>query len=178
MALLVSPGVNTSEIDLTSSVPAVGTSTGATAGFFRWGPANTVVQVSSESDLLERFFKPDNSTAVSFMSAANFLGYGNDLQLIRVVNDELGQTDTSYNAVAGSDANKANVTITLTGVSVEVNITSTLVQANTSSLGSPTAGFSALYPGDYVTANGETRVVASITNANTFTVSSAFIFTH
>ena len=53
MAFLVSPGVNTSEIDLTTSVPAVGTSTGATVGVFRWGPANTIIQVSSESDLVQ-----------------------------------------------------------------------------------------------------------------------------
>ena len=59
MAFLVSPGVNTSEIDLTTAVPAVGTSTGATVGFFRWGPANTVIQISSESDLVQKFFAPD-----------------------------------------------------------------------------------------------------------------------
>lgn len=174
MALLVSPGVNTSEIDLTSSVPAVGVSSGATAGFFRWGPANTVVQVSSESDLLERFFKPDNSTAGSFLSAANFLGYGNDLNLVRVIRETSGASDSTYNAVGGSDANKANVSITLTLNSVEINLTSTLVEANTSSLGGATAGFNLLYPGDYVTCNGEARVVSSITDANTFTVTSAF----
>jgi len=72
MAFLVSPGVNTSEIDLTTSVPGVGTTTGGTVGFFRWGPANTVVQVTSESDLAEKFFKPDGNSALSFMSAANF----------------------------------------------------------------------------------------------------------
>ena len=85
MAFLVSPGVNTSEIDLTTSVPAVGTSTGATVGLFRWGPANTVVQVSSESDLVEKFSTPDSNTAGSFLSAANFLSYGNDLRVVRAI---------------------------------------------------------------------------------------------
>ena len=85
MAFLVSPGVNTSEIDLTTSVPAVGTSTGATVGLFRWGPANTVVQVSSENELIEKFFTPDSTSAVSFISAANFLAYGNDLRVVRVL---------------------------------------------------------------------------------------------
>ena len=174
MALLVSPGVNTSEIDLTSSVPAVGVSSGATAGFFRWGPANTVVQVSSESDLLERFFKPDNSTAGSFLSAANFLGYGNELNLVRVIRETSGASDSTYNAVSGSDANRANVSITLTLNSVEVNLTSTLVEANTSSLGSASAGFTQLFPGDYVTCNSEIRVVSAITSANAFTVTAAF----
>ena len=86
MAFLVSPGVNTSEIDLTTAVPAVGTSTGATVGHFRWGPANTVVQISSESDLAQVYFAPDSdATAVSFLSAANFLAYGNDLRVIRAL---------------------------------------------------------------------------------------------
>jgi hypothetical protein len=99
MAILVSPGVNTSEIDLTSSVPAVGTSTGATAGVFRWGPANTVVQVTGESDLLQRFFKPDSVTAASFLSAANFLAYGNDLLLVRAIHGA-GDADSSNNALS------------------------------------------------------------------------------
>ena len=38
MAFQVSPGVNTSEIDLTNVVVAAGTSTGGFAGRFRWGP--------------------------------------------------------------------------------------------------------------------------------------------
>jgi len=43
MAFMLSPGVNFSEIDLTTIVPAVGTTEGAFAGDFIWGPINTVV---------------------------------------------------------------------------------------------------------------------------------------
>jgi phage tail sheath protein FI len=102
MAFLVSPGVNTSEIDLTTAVPAVGTSTGGTVGFFRWGPANTVVQVSSESDLAQKFFAPDSNTAASFLSAANFLSYGNDLRVVRVCS---ATTDKSNNSTSNSSHN-------------------------------------------------------------------------
>lgn len=103
MAFLVSPGVNTSEIDLTTSIPADATTTGATVGFFNWGPANTVVQVSSETDLVAKFGKPDNTASVSFLSAANFLGYANDLRVVRVIstNTTLDIT-TSNNAVSNS----------------------------------------------------------------------------
>jgi len=101
MAFLVSPGVNTSEIDLTTSVPAVGTSTGATVGVFRWGPANTIVQVTSESDLAQKFFAPDANTAGSFMAAANFLAYGNDLRVVRVINPTAG-ANASNNAVSNT----------------------------------------------------------------------------
>ena len=99
MAFLVSPGVNTSEIDLTTSVPAVGVSTGATVGVFRWGPANTIVQVSSETDLAQQFFQPDSNTAGSFLSAANFLAYGNDLRVVRAINSTAG-ANCSNNAVS------------------------------------------------------------------------------
>lgn len=99
MAFLVSPGVNTSEIDLTASVPGVGTSTGGTIGFFNWGPANAVIQVSSENDLAQKFSKPDTNSAVSFLSAANFLSYGNDLRVVRVVNDAAG-ANRANNAVS------------------------------------------------------------------------------
>lgn len=102
MAFLVSPGVNTSEIDLTTSIPAVGTSTGATVGFFRWGPANSVIQVSSESDLTTKFFKPDSNSAVSFLSAANFLSYGNDLRVVRVINETTGTATSSNNSTSNS----------------------------------------------------------------------------
>ncbi len=101
MAFLVSPGVNTSEIDLTTSVPAVGTSTGATVGVFRWGPANTVIQVSSESDLAQKFFAPDSNTAGSFIPAANFLAYGNDLRVVRVINPTVS-ANASNNAVSNT----------------------------------------------------------------------------
>lgn len=102
MAFLNSPGVNTSEIDLTTVVPSSGTSTGATVGIFRWGPANTIIQVSSESDLVQQFFEPDDNTAVSFMSAANFLAYGNDLRVVRVINSAAGSM-ASNNAVSNTN---------------------------------------------------------------------------
>jgi hypothetical protein len=58
MAYQLSPGINVSEIDLTSVVPAVSTTTGAIAGVFAWGPLNTPILVSSETDLVSRFGEP------------------------------------------------------------------------------------------------------------------------
>ena len=107
MAFLVSPGVNTSEIDLTASIPAVGTSTGATVGAFRWGPANTVVSISDETQLASVFFKPDNNTAVSFLSAANFLQYGNDLRVVRVFNDAGDANTKAFNALGSANSTVA-----------------------------------------------------------------------
>ena len=55
MAFLVSPGVQVKEVDLTNVVPAVATSIGAIAGAFEKGPVSSVVNVSSEEELLKIF---------------------------------------------------------------------------------------------------------------------------
>ena len=96
MAFQISPGVSVSEVDLTTVVPAVSTTAGAFAGPFQWGPANKITLVTSESDLANKFGKPDSNTATSFFSAANFLAYGNNLQLVRAANT------LSYNSTSNT----------------------------------------------------------------------------
>ena len=54
MPFQVSPGVNVSEIDLTTVVPAVSTTEGALAGVFRWGPVGERILVDSEANLAAR----------------------------------------------------------------------------------------------------------------------------
>ena len=83
MAFLVSPGVNVSEIDATTVVPAVSTSTGAVAGAFQWGPIDVARLVGSEDELVQIFGKPDSTTALTFFTAANFLSYSNSLYVSR-----------------------------------------------------------------------------------------------
>jgi phage tail sheath protein FI len=85
MAFQVSPGVNVSEIDLTTVVPAVSTTTGALAGHFKWGPVDQRVLVSTEDNLVTVFNKPNANTADDFFTAANFLAYGNSLFVSRAV---------------------------------------------------------------------------------------------
>lgn len=58
MAFQISPGVNVSEIDLTTIVPAVSTTEGAIAGVFPWGPVELPVLVSSQDDLVNTYGKP------------------------------------------------------------------------------------------------------------------------
>lgn len=101
MAFQLSPGVVVTERDLTSVVPAVATTAGGFAGAFQWGPVDQVVTVDSENQLVERFGKPNNTVFKSFFTAANFLSYGNNLQLIRVVNKATAKNAavTSANAV-------------------------------------------------------------------------------
>jgi hypothetical protein len=84
MGFQVSPGVVVTEKDLTTIVPAVSTTDGALVGMFRWGPLNEIVLVGDENQLVKKFGRPDNDTASSFFTAANFLAYGNKLRLVRV----------------------------------------------------------------------------------------------
>lgn len=86
MAVQLSPGVNVSEIDLTTIVPSVATSTGAIAGLFRWGPVGQRVLIDTEDRLVARFGKPTNHNAETFFSAANFLSYTNALYVSRAAN--------------------------------------------------------------------------------------------
>jgi phage tail sheath protein FI len=86
MAFQVSPGVNVSEIDLSTVVPAVSTTEGALAGVFKWGPVDERVLIDSEETLVNRFQKPDgNLNPETFFTAASFLAYGNKLYVNRVI---------------------------------------------------------------------------------------------
>ncbi len=85
MAFQISPGVNVSEIDLTTVVPSVQTTAGAFAGTFQWGPANKIKLIGDEITLAGTFGKPDTTTATSFFTCSNFLAYGNSLSVVRAV---------------------------------------------------------------------------------------------
>lgn len=104
MAFQLSPGVQVTEKDLTLIVPSVATTAGGFAGQFSWGPANQVVTVDSEITLVERFGTPNDGNFTSFFTAANFLSYGNNLQLIRAIDSSgavnaAGTSNTDPNAV-------------------------------------------------------------------------------
>ena len=85
MANLVSPGVQVKEIDLTNVVPSVSSTIGAMAGAFQWGPCEEITTVTSETELVDQFGKPNADTFESVLSAAQFLSYGNALKVVRAV---------------------------------------------------------------------------------------------
>jgi hypothetical protein len=86
MSFQVSAGINVSEIDLTTIVPAVSTTDGAIGGVFRWGPVEERLLVDNENTLVSRFGKPSNLNAETWLTAASFLGYGNRLHVSRAAN--------------------------------------------------------------------------------------------
>ena len=99
MAFQLSPGVNVSEIDLTTIVPSVATSIGAFSGPFAWGPVGEIITISDEVRLADRFGKPDSTNYEYWFSAANFLAYTNTLKIVRAAS-----IATTRNAVANSSA--------------------------------------------------------------------------
>lgn len=131
MPFQVSPGVNVSELDQTTVVPAVSTTEGGIAGHFRWGPVEQLTLITSEDKLVGQFQKPTTTVYNDFFTAANFLSYGNALYVVRA--SSTGQANATQNA--------GNTVITLVKSSEDYE--------NNYSSGIATVGdFVARYPGE------------------------------
>lgn len=100
MPIQLSPGVSTSEVDLTTVVPAVATTTGALAGVFRWGPVDQLVTVDSEIKLAQVMGRPTDINPETWFTAANFLAYGNQLVLSRALEGNTTSALANTGAVA------------------------------------------------------------------------------
>jgi len=83
MPFQLSPGVNVTEIDLTTVIPAVATTDAAIGGVFKWGPVGKPSLVVSEVELANEFGKPTSDNAETWFTAANFLAYSNRLHVSR-----------------------------------------------------------------------------------------------
>ena len=108
MTVFLSPGINFSEIDLTTVIPQVSVSTGAFAGVFRWGPVGEIFLTDSENTLVQYFGKPTNFNAETFFTAANFLSYANQLYIVRAANTTGATPFITATASEGSNSFLAN----------------------------------------------------------------------
>jgi hypothetical protein len=102
MPFQLSPGVNVTEIDLTTVVPAVATSTGAIAGIFNWGPIGERVLIDNETKLLNIFGKPNANNAETWFTAANFLSYTNTLYVVRSANTTSADANVGATCAVGN----------------------------------------------------------------------------
>ena len=111
-----SPAVVVKEIDLTSGVPNVQSSTGAFVGNFRWGPVGERVSISDEDELADKFGTPDaaNGRDIDFLSASQFLRYSNSLVVVREATSAAknstyaaGQDNSGSDVLAPTVNNKA-----------------------------------------------------------------------
>lgn len=160
-SFLLSPGVQVTEKDFTSIVPAVSSSAGAYAGVFRWGPVMDPFTISSEDELVAQFGAPNNGTSMSFFTAANFLSYTNNLLVVRV--DTLGQKNavtTQTGGVAGLTVTAAGSGYTTPSVTISAPQTPGGVQATATAtvVGGEIVGFTVTNPG-----SGYTSATATIT---------------
>ena len=105
MPFQVSPGVNVSEIDLTTIVPAVSTTEGGIGGVFRWGPIEDRQLISNEDELVRQYGKPNDDNYETFFTAASFLAYGNKLYVSRAA------ASNAYNAMANTAGTATQVQI-------------------------------------------------------------------
>jgi hypothetical protein len=97
---LLSPGYEVKEIDLSTTIANAATGRGATVGKAQWGPAFQISQYVDEPDLVRRAGAPNDYTAATFFSMANFLRYANDLRFVRVVDTATAKNSTPlFNAV-------------------------------------------------------------------------------
>jgi phage tail sheath protein FI len=106
MAFQLSPGVVVTEEDRTTIIPSVATTAGALSGAFQWGPVEEVTTIDSEINLVSQFGTPNDTTAGYFFTAANFLSYGNNLKLVRVING-----NTARNAVSVPSGSISSATL-------------------------------------------------------------------
>ena len=137
MAFQVSPGVNVTEIDLTTIVPAVSTTVGAIAGNFNWGPVEQRYLITNENQLINVFGEPNSNNQETFFTAANFLNYGNALYVSRAAS-----SNAAKNAVANSSINYSSTSNAyVKNINDYTNQTSSTIATNTG------ANYIAKYPG-------------------------------
>tara|TARA_R100000541_G_scaffold1902_3_gene7068 strand:+ start:7365 stop:9104 length:1740 start_codon:yes stop_codon:yes gene_type:complete len=124
-----SPAIVVKEVDLTSGVPNIPTSTGAMVGNFSWGPCDIPTLVSNEATLVGTFGSPDTVNTVDFHTAAYYLRYSNDLYVVR------DYTSVAKNA---SDTNASSIPLVTNRDNFDSQI---------AALATATHNFIAKYPG-------------------------------
>lgn len=130
MANYLSPGVYSSEIDLTTSVPSIATGITAYAGKFNKGQAFKRTLVTNVDQLIAKFGLPDNKNYNDWFQAERFLRNGSELYLVRSVDHDT-TTETLFPLhETGREYHKGeSVSITDTGANALVNATA-LVTTN------------------------------------------------
>ena len=94
MAFQVSPGVLVTEKDLTNIIPAVSTSSAGIVITAEKGPVDEITTISSEKELVDNFGKPNSNNFEEWFTAANFLGYGNNLKVVRPITGMVNAVST------------------------------------------------------------------------------------
>ncbi len=122
MAFQVSPGVLVTEKDLTNVIPAVSTTAGGIVITAEKGPIDEVTTISSETELVETFGKPNSSNFEEFFCAANFLGYGNNLKVVRPITGLVNAVSTGTAVLIKNTSDYLDTYYSETGAGQVTNI--------------------------------------------------------
>ncbi len=122
MAFQVSPGVNVTEKDLTNIVPAVSTTSGGIVMTAEKGPIDEITTISSEQELVDIFGKPNANNFEEFFCAANFLGYGNNLKVVRPITGLVNAVSTGTAVLIKNTTQYLNDYYSETGAGQVTNI--------------------------------------------------------
>jgi hypothetical protein len=171
---LISPGIKITETDLVSSSQSVSTTSGGFSGQFRWGPIDKAVQVTNETDLVNKFGKPNATNIVDFLSAANFLGYSSSLFVVRSANTALNATAeaTTGSGTAGTGTSIKNDDAYINTASFNVGpwaarYAGALGNALRVSVCPSASAYTSTLTGTYSVTAGSTTVTGTGTAANT-----------
>lgn len=86
MAFSISPSVEFTERDASAYAEPQVDVVGGMPGVFQWGPVDVPTLVTGgERGLVEKFFKPNDETYLSFFVAADYLSYSSKMQIVRCV---------------------------------------------------------------------------------------------
>jgi len=122
MAFQVSPGVLVTEKDLTNVIPAVSTSSGGIVITAEKGPIDEVTTISSEKELVDNFGKPNADNFEQWFTAANFLGYGNNLKVVRPITGLVNAVSTGTAVLIKNTTDYLATYLTETGAGSVSNI--------------------------------------------------------
>ena len=122
MAFQVSPGVLVQEKDATNVIPAVATTSGGIVLTAEKGPIDEITQVTTENELVETFGKPNSSNFEEFFTAANFLGYGNNLKVVRPITGLVNAVSTGTAVLIKNTTQYLNDYYSETGAGQVTNI--------------------------------------------------------
>jgi len=108
----LSPGVVVRERDLTTVVNATVDNVGAIVGAFEKGPVEEVISITSETELLSVFGRPNDYNYEYWFTAAQYLLYGGTLKVVRANNAALANAiDTAQYVVSTFSAVDTTLTV-------------------------------------------------------------------
>ena len=136
MGFQLSPGVSITETDLTTIVPAVATTAAAFCGKFQWGPVDEITLITKENELRTKFGLPVDDNAIDWLTAASFLAYGNNLQVVRTFDQGLGMVNAADKLSESTDGDN------------QIHNETDYLSKSASSLQSNFGTFAAKYPGE------------------------------